>query len=81
MRMKVSFEGMEVKPGDVVVIRPQTVEPQYRIKDLYDTAKLAFPNHLVVIMFPEYEIKTYDKNEFMEFLESLKKLVEGSKTE
>lgn len=81
MRLKVSFEGMEVKPSDTVVIRPNELIMQHEAQKLYEISKKAFPNNNVVILLPDYSIKTYDKERFLEFLESLKKMVEGSTTE
>ena len=81
MRLKVSFEGIEVKPDDTVVIRPNELIIQHEAQKLYEVSKKAFPNNNVVILLPGYSIKTYNKKEFLEFLESLKKMVEGSKTE
>ena len=81
MRLKVAFEGIEVKPGETVVVRPKEIITQDVAKNLYDVSKAAFPNNNVVVLLPDYSIKTYNKKRFLEFLESLKKLVEGSITE
>lgn len=80
MRLKVTFEGVEVRDGDVVVVRPSSLIPRCDAKELYDIAQKAFPNNHVVVLLPEYSIKTYDKEAFLEFLESLRKLVEGNTT-
>ena len=81
MRLKVSYEGMKADPEDIVVVRPKYVISAFEAKALYDSAKQAFPDHHVVVLLPDYSIKTYDKEKFLAFLESLRKMVERSTEE
>ena len=77
MRIKMSFEGKEVKPGDVVVVRPKELISAREAKDTYNTVRKAFPDHQVVILPPDYYLETYNKEEFKKFLDNQRKFVEG----
>lgn len=78
MRIKMSFEGKEVKPGDVVVVRTKALVSAWDAKEAYDTVKDAFPDHHVVILPPDYYLETYNKEEFKKFLDNQRKIVEGN---
>lgn len=78
MRIKMSFEGKEVKPGDVIVVRPKELISAWDAKEAYDTVKDAFPDHQVVILPPDYYLETYDKENFKKFLDNQRKIVEGN---
>lgn len=75
-RLKVAFEGILPGKGDVVVVQPKSLIRQDKAKELYDICKESFPDNKVVILLPESSIKTYDKDEFLKFLDSLRKMVE-----
>lgn len=81
MRMKVSFEGVNPAPGDVVVIRPSVAILQHEAKELWEISKKAFPDNSVVILPPDINLINYSKEEFLKFLDNLKKLVEKEGTE
>lgn len=68
---------MKVEPGEVVVLRPPKDTVMDIAKELYEVGKKAFPDNRVVIFRPDCEVKNYDKEEFLTFLETLKRQVEG----
>lgn len=80
-RIKLSYEGKEIKSGDVIVIRLTEVISAYQAKDLYEATKQAFPDHQVVILPPKSYLETYDKESYKKFLDSQYKMLEGRQTE
>lgn len=81
MRMKASFEGINVGPDDIVVVRPHNIELSYDAKEVWDVVKQAFPDNRVLILRPDCDLQKYDKEKFMEFWENVKNNIEGSITE
>ena len=75
-RLKVVFQGLLPKTGEVVVVQPEKIIPQNEAKELYNICHKAFPENKVVILLPKANIISYDKEEFLKFLDSLRELVE-----
>lgn len=75
-RIKLAFEGKEVKDGDVIVIRMTKLISSYQAKDLFEQTKKAFPGHQVAILPPESYLETYDKEHYKKFLDNQYKMLE-----
>lgn len=81
MRLKMSFEGIGVEPGDVVLIRPHGDIDADTAQQIWKECKHIFPNNDVLILRPDCELQKYNKNEFMKFWNEVKNKIEGSATE
>ncbi len=80
MRIKLSYEGKEVNPGDIVVVRPKQLISAWQAKEVFETTKKAFPDHHVVILPPDYYLETYDKEEFAKFLDHQRRFLENNES-
>lgn len=76
-RIKLSYEGKEIKSGDVIVIRLTEVISAYQAKDLYEAIKHAFPDHHVVILPPKSYLETHNKESYKQFLDNQYKILEN----
>ena len=81
MRMKASFEGINVGPDDVIVVRPHDVSMMVDAKRVWEICKQAFPDNKLLVLRPDCDLHKYDKEEFMKFWENVKNEIEGSITE
>ena len=78
MRLKVFYEGVDVKPGDVVVVRPEReLVTASEAQELHKITQNAFPDNRVVIIWADSHIQKYDKESFLAFLDTLKRQMEG----
>ena len=75
-RIKLAFEGKEIKDGDVIVIRMTNLISVYQAKEIFELVQKAFPGHQVAILPPESYLETYDKESYKKFLDSQYKLLE-----
>jgi len=76
MRLKLAFEGHNVKPEDIVVVRPDHKVTLFDAKKVWEECKRAFPDNEVLILLPDYELKSYNKEDFLRFWENVKKKIE-----
>lgn len=76
MRIKLSYEGKDIKDGDIIVVRPKELISAWEAKEVYESTKKAFPDHDVVLLPPDYYLENYNKEQFRKFLESLQRLLE-----
>lgn len=78
MRLKVFYEGVNVKPGDVVVVRPEReLVTASEAQELHRITQNAFPDNRVVIIWADSYIQKYDRESFLTFLDTLKRQTEG----
>lgn len=76
MRLKISYFGVNAKPGDVIVVKPNDLITRQTAKEVCEVTKKAFPDNKVVVMLPDYLVKNYNKEEFLKFLDELRDMVE-----
>jgi len=75
MRIKLSFEGKEIKPDDVVIVRPRELISAREAKNISDMVKNAFPDNHCIILPPDYYLETMDKTTYQIFLTQQLELV------
>lgn len=82
MRLKVFYEGVDVKPGEIVVVRPEREHiTASEAKELHEITQRAFPDNRVVIIWADAHIQKYDRESFLAFLDTLKRQMEGEQNE
>lgn len=67
---------MDVKPGEIVVVRHKDLLDRNHQRELYNIACKAFPDNKVIVLGQECIFEHYDKENFLEFLELARKAIE-----
>lgn len=75
MRIKLSFEGKEIKPDDVVIVRPRELISAREAQNVSNMVQKAFPDNHTIILPPDYYLETMDKDIYKNFLEHQLELV------
>ena len=80
-KLKVFYEGIDIKPDDVIIVRPKEIVDIETLKELHRVTRLAFKGHKVLVLSPDVTFSVYDKKTVLEFLDQIRRNIEGRNTE